>query len=427
MASPGTGKEAPIATVQTPLRRVTIEQALTAMTRFPVRRAVVERVKSPHADGRVLAEDVRAALDVPGFSRSMVDGYAVVAADVAQATTGKPVRLTLAGEVLMGQAATVSVSRGQAVAVPTGGALPVGATGVVKIEDTALDGDHVSVFDGLESEDRITLAASDVQSGELLFTTGAVMRPASVGLLCAAGVADIAVYRPPAVGVLVTGDELVPVGRPLDAGQIHESNGSAIAAALRALGFTPHVYDLIPDIREALSQALRGALERCDAVVVSGGSSVGARDHVPAVVAAAGEPGVIVHGVRAKPGRPVLLAMIGDRLVLGLPGNPVSALVMLEALGRPILLRMFGIQDRPLPIRALLETAIETDPKLEHRIPVHLVYSAGAVRARPLIGSSSQLHILAFADAIVVVPEGESGIAAGTHVDAFPFSTMRSS
>jgi len=396
------------------------------MARYPVRSAAVERVPSPQADGRVLAEDVQAAVDVPGFARSMVDGYAVVASEVAQATAGAPVRLRLAGEVLMGKPAGVALAPGLAVAVPTGGALPDGATGVVKIEDTALDGDRVSVFDGCESEDRVSGQASDVRRGDLLFRAGSVVRAASVGLLCAAGIAKIAVYRPPVVGVLVTGDELVPVDKPLGPGQIHESNGSAIAAALRALGFTPQVFDLIPDIREAVSRALRNALERCDAVVVSGGSSVGARDHVPAVVAAAGEPGVIVHGVRAKPGRPVMLAMIGDRLVLGLPGNPVSALVMLEALGRPLLLRMFGIEDRPLPIRAVLDSAIETDPGLEHRIPVQLLQGDGAVRARPLIGSSSQLHILAFADAIVVVPEGSSGIAAGAEVLALPFSTMRS-
>ncbi len=414
-----------MATVRTPLRRASIAQALAAMAEFPVRAAASERVPSPQAEGRIVAQDLRAPENVPSFARSMVDGYAVIADDVVGATRTAPVRLTLAGEVLMGKATDLTVRRGQAVAVPTGGALPKGATGLIKVEDTAAENDDIFVYDAHDCEDRINPAASDVRAGDLLFAAGTLLSPAAVGLLCAAGIADVVVYRQPVVGVIVTGDELVPAHCSLQPGQIHESNGAAVSAALRSMGFWPQQFDLVPDVRAELVKSLTQALRDCDAVIVSGGSSAGQRDWVPDVVGAAGEPGVIVHGVRAKPGRPVLLAMIGEQPVIGLPGNPVSALVMLEALARPILLRMFAIVDRPLAIRAQLELSIAADPSLEHRIPVQLIRGKDGLIARPLLGSSSQLHILAFADAIVVVPEGSSGLKGGTLVDALPFSRTR--
>jgi molybdopterin molybdotransferase len=395
------------------------------MGEFPIRKAGSERVSVSEAEGRILALAVTSPEDVPAFARSMVDGYAVMAADVHGARRDRPVRLERAGEVFMGKSTQLALHRGQAIAVPTGGALPPGTSGLIKVEDTASEGDRVLVYDAQGCEDRITQASSDVRAGEILFRPGAGLSPAAVGLLAAAGIADVDVYRRPVVGVLVTGDELVPAGERLQPGQIRESNGVMIRAALTAMGFAPRRYQLVADERETLAGALVQALAECDAVIISGGSSVGLRDHVPAVVAHAGEPGVIVHGVRAKPGRPVLLAMIGDRPVIGLPGNPVSALVMLEALAKPVLLRMFDKSVEALPLRARLESAISVDADLEHRIPVQLRRGEDGLIARPLLGSSSQLHILAFADAIVVVPEGSGGFSPGTWVDALPFSTTR--
>ena len=390
-----------------------------------MRKAGVERVVLSAAEGRILAHEVVAAEDVPSFRRSMVDGYAVIAADVRSASRSNPAHLTRIGEVSMGAPTRLRLSRGQAVAVPTGGALPEGTTGLIKIEDTASEGDRITVFDGEGCEDRITDAASDVRRGQRLFGQGIVLSPAAVGLLAAAGIADVSVFCKPRVGVVVTGDELVVAGKPMHAGQIRESNGVTVCAALGAIGFNTLQYGPVADEREELTEALDRALAECDAVIISGGSSVGLRDHTPSVVADAGEPGVIVHGVRAKPGRPVLLAMIGDQPVIGLPGNPVSALIMLETLAKPILLRMFEKDHNPLPIRARLESSISVEAGLEHRIPVQLLRGAESLIARPLLGSSSQLHILAFADAFIVVPEGSGGREQGSWVDALPFSRSR--
>lgn len=395
------------------------------MAEFPIRKAKVERSALNHLEGRILAQEVMAAEDVPSFDRSMVDGFAVIAQDVRTASREIPVHLRVSGEVSMGKAPPPPLERGCAVIVPTGGALPRGTTGVVKIEDTETKDAEVLVFDGLDCADRINHARSDVTAGSLLFEPGRVLDPPALGLLAAAGIDAADVYASPRVAVLITGDELVPPGVKLGPGQIRESNGVMICAALSALGFTPCRYERVADDRDIFARALAKALDECDGVIISGGSSVGTRDYTPVLVSEAGEPGVIVHGVRVRPGRPVLLAMVGDRPVIGLPGNPVSALVMFEALAKPILLRMFNKVDSTLPLRARLTAPIDVEPGLEYRIPVRLDRSADGLIATPILGTSSQLHILAFADAIVVVPEGITLILARTWVDAVPFTRMR--
>ncbi len=315
------------------------------MAEFPIRKAKVERSALNHLEGRILAQAVMAAEDVPSFDRSMVDGFAVIAQDVRTASREIPVHLRVSGEVSMGKAPPPPLERGCAVIVPTGGALPRGTTGVVKIEDTETKDAEVLVFDGLDCADRINHARSDVTAGSLLFEPGRVLDPPALGLLAAAGIDAADVYASPRIAVLITGDELVPPGVKLGPGQIRESNGVMICAALSALGFTPCRYERVADDRDIFARALAKALDECDGVIISGGSSVGTRDYTPVLVSEAGEPGVIVHGVRVRPGRPVLLAMVGDRPVIGLPGNPVSALVMFEALAKPILLRMFNKVD----------------------------------------------------------------------------------
>jgi molybdopterin molybdotransferase len=395
------------------------------MLQHPLRKAEPELVPVDAAEGRILAADARAAENAPPFTRSCVDGFAVFAEDVAGATAKSPVRLRVAGEIRMGAAAPALFARGTCLRVPTGGALPLQADGVVMIEDADDGGDVVEVRDGEGAGDHVTREGADVRAGDLLCERGTTLSPAAVGMLAAAGVVQISAYRPPRVAVLVTGDELVPPGAPLRPGQIRDSNRAALCAALAAMGFAPHSYPRVPDERAAFDAAFAVALAENDAVVISGGSSVGERDYTPDVIDAAGPPGVVVHGIRAKPGRPAVLAAVGEKPVIGLPGNPVSALVVLEAIGKPILLRMFGIARTPLTWRAELSEAIDVSRTLEHRIPVRLISGPDGLRAQPLIGTSAHSHILGFADGLVVVAEGVGLVVAGTHVDVVPFSTTR--
>ena len=311
--------------------------------------------------------------------------------------------------------------------VPTGGAMPAGADAAVFVEDTREERGSVIVYDAEDCAHNVTLAAADVRRGASLFRRGTVLTPAKIGLLAATGYPTVDTFLPPRVGLLLTGDELVAPDAPLAPGQIRDINRFSLAAALTAMGFAPVQYDRVPDEREPFAHAFAAALEACDAIVVSGGSSAGERDYTPEIVSAAGAPGVLVHHIRAKPGRPTLLGAVGGKPVIGLPGNPVSALVMLETVAKPILLRLVERAPDDPPVRARLTARIDVEPELEHRIAVALGSSDDGLTARPLIGTSAQMHILAFADALVAVPLGAGTIESGVWVDAMPLSASRSS
>lgn len=410
---------------QSTLRRATVAQALEAMRAYPVRKASTVRLAIAQAEGRILSGPVHAREDVPAFRRSRVDGYAVLEADVRGASREQPVVLRVSGEVRMGAVGGHKLSPGEAVRVPTGGALPEGTTGVVMVEDTDARAPSVQIYDGADSGTHITEIASDVRKGERLFGAGTVLSPAAAGLLAGAGVAQVEVFEPPSIAVIVTGDELSAPGDPLQPGRVRDINGVALSAALHAMGFMPRLYGGVPDERAPFEAQLRVALSQCAGVVISGGSSVGEKDFTPEVVAAAGEPGVVVHGIKAKPGRPALLAMIGDQPVFGLPGNPVSALTVLEAIAKPLLLRMFDKSDDSLAMRARLSQAIRVEEDLEHRIPVRLRAEDSDLIAEPLLGSSAQMHILGQADGMIVIPIGVGAIPADTIVDVWPFTRSR--
>ena len=402
---------------------MSVADALRAVSEYPVRLMPVERIPVSASPGRVLAGDIIAAEDVPPFDRSSVDGFAVVAASVEAVTSARPAVLNITGEVRMGAGVSKPLGPSEAVRVPTGGALPPGATGVIKLEDVVERNGSIEVRDAADCIDHITMRGVDVAHGDILRRRGDVVTPAAAAMIAGAGIAEVAVFARPAVGLIVTGDELVAPGRPLRAGEIRETNSIALGGCLRAMGMQLQQYPRVPDRKEELERAFRRALEECDAIVVSGGSSVGERDYTPAVVAAAGTPGVIVHGVRAKPGRPVMLGIVGDMPVIGLPGNPVSALVMLETLGKPFLLRLFDKTDATLPVRARLQNRIDVDPALEHLIPVRIANTPDGPEATALFGTSAQMRILGWADALMSVPEGKGVVEAGTWVDAKPLTT----
>ena len=392
------------------------------MASVPLRLAATAQIDVGMASGRTLSAPVAAAEDVPPFARSRVDGYAVVGADVLDASPEHPVRVRVVGEIAMGAPPPGSIARGEAMRISTGGALPAGADAAVMVEDTVESGGIVTIHGESHAADNVTLAGADVRAGTRLFDVGTLITPARAGLLSGAGIARVEAFVPPRVALLLTGDELIAPDQPMHAGQIRDINRYSLSAALVAMGFAPVQYDRVPDERTPFADAFSRALAQCDAVVVSGGSSAGERDYTPDIVSRAGPPGVVVHHVRAKPGRPTLLGAVGDKPVIGLPGNPVSALVMLETLGKPILLRMLARAPAGVPVRAVLTETIDAGKHLEHRIPVQLRREGDRVYADPLFGTSAMMRILAFADALVAVPLGVGRIEKGVTVDALPLS-----
>ena len=367
--------------------------------------------------GRVPAAPVLAPHDLPGFARATVDGYAVRAADTFGASESLPAYLTVTGSVTMGAAATADVAPGAAVAIPTGGALPRSADAVVMVEHTQepLPG-AIEVMRPAAPGDGLVRADEDARAGVELVPAGRPLRAQDLGMLAAAGVTTLAVHARPRVAIVSTGDEVVAPQTPvLEPGQVRDATAVALAALVRDAGGEPDPRGIVPDDRAALEQALRRASDGCDMVVVSAGSSVGARDETAAAVAALGEPGIWCHGLAIRPGKPTLLADCDGVPVVGLPGNPRSALVVFRLIGVP-LVRLVGGITAPPPdpvVRARLERDL---PSAAGRLDVVQVRLRGGL-AEPLFGKSALLSMLTAADGYVVVPEPATGLAGGTDVD----------
>ena len=393
----------------------TVGEALAGFR--PARRTAVEPVALAQAHGRVPAQPVQAPHDLPGFARSTVDGYAVRAADTYGASEALPSYLEVTGAVAMGRAPESAVSPGTAVAMPTGAVIPEGADAVVMVEHTqeAMAG-TIEVVRPAAPGDGLVRADEDAAEGTELVPAGRALRAQDLGLLAAAGVTDVRVHARPRVAIVSTGDEIVdPTTATLGAGQVRDASAVALAALVRDAGGDPDPRGIVPDDHDALSAVLGEAVACSDVVVVSAGSSVGARDETAAVVAELGKPGIWAHGIAVRPGKPTLLADCGGVPVIGLPGNPRSALVVFGLVGMPIV-RLVGGVTRP-PAEPSTRARLERDvPSAAGRLDIVQVAVRDGV-ASPLFGASALLSILSAADGYIVVPDEATGLQAGTEVD----------
>jgi molybdopterin molybdotransferase len=393
----------------------TVSEALTGFR--PARRTAVESVGLDDALGRVPAEPLAAPHALPGFARATVDGFAVRAADTYGASEGLPSYLDVAGEVQMGRPPELEVRPGTAVAIATGAPLPAGADAVVKVEHTqAATPELLEILRPTTPGEGMVRADEDAAPGAELVPAGRPLRAHDLGMLAAAGLVELPVHARPRVTIVSTGDELVPPDSPsLTTGQVRDASAPALAALVRKAGGEPHFAGIVPDDREALAATLRAALPESDVLVVSAGSSVGARDETAAAIASLGEPGIWCHGLAFRPGKPTLLADCGGVPVIGLPGNPRSALVVFRLIGMPIVRMVGGCTDPPPEptVRARLERDV---PSAAGRLDVVQVRLEDG-EAVPLFGSSSLLSILTAADGYVVVPEAATGLAAGSEVE----------
>ncbi len=372
------------------------------------------------AFGRVLATNITSTTDLPPFDRSAVDGWAVRAADMSAAASDRPVRLRRLGEVRMGAAAGLVVTPGGAVRIPTGGMLPEGADAVVMQEDVDADGTAILARRPVRAGDNIVGHGVDVRAGEVILGRGRRLRAADLGILAGVGVTDVEVFLPPRVAIVATGDEVVTAGEPLEAGRVRDMNSPALAGAVLASGGLPTLCGIVRDERPAVDEALHRALTGHEMVLVSGGSSVGERDVVADAIGALGPPGVIVHGIAVRPGKPTVLAAAGATPVIGLPGNPVSALVIFDLFARPVLEQMMGIDPASRPwgmVRARLAAALPAAGAREDHRRVRLDSRRDGLWASPLPAGSQVLTSLVRADGIVVVPPSSAGFAEGAEVE----------
>jgi molybdopterin molybdotransferase len=386
----------------------------------PGRRTPAETIPLTDALHRIPAAPVATAHALPGFARSTVDGYAVRAADTYGVSEGLPGYLDVAGAVRMGAAPDVAVAAGTAVSMPTGGMLPPGADAVVMVEYTAeaMSG-TIEVVRPVAPGDGVVRADEDAAPGAELVPAGRPLRAQDLGMLAAAGVTSVAVHARPRVTVFSTGDEVVPPGTAaLLPGQVRDATAVALAALVAEAGGEPVAGGIVADDPGLLETALRGALDNSDLIVVSAGSSVGTRDETAAAVSRLGPPGIWCHGLAIRPGKPTLLAECARVPVVGLPGNPRSALVIFRLIGMP-LVRLIGGCTRP-PAEPAVRARLDRDlASAAGRLDVVQVRVSGPADpvATPVFGMSALLSVLTVADGYVIVPDEATGLDAGTEVN----------
>lgn len=387
------------------------EAAAIVLERTPV--LGVERVHLREAAGRVVAEDLRSGVALPRFPSSAVDGYAIRSADGGG-------RLRIAGESAAGRPFEGRLEPGTAARMLTGGVLPEGADTVVMVEDVEQLGGEVLVPQGFAPGQNFHPPGADLREGELVVPAGLPLGPAELGLAAAIGLAEVPVHRRPRVALLSTGDELAEVGSgPLGPGQIYDSNRWALLAALREAGAQVELMGLAPDDPAALRAMVETALERNEVLVTSGGVSVGTHDLVKPLLEALGE--VHLGRVKLRPGKPFTFATLGGgRLAFGLPGFPVSSLVTFEVFVRPALRKLQGhrrLQRPRLPVRLGYAARAAGDRTEYQRVTLRRE-DGDVVAVTTGSQSSSRLMSLAGAQALVRIPPGAQGIAAGTIVEA---------
>ena len=371
------------------------------------------------ASGRVLAEDVCAEVAVPGFDRAAMDGYAVRAEESFGAVPYSPLELRIVGESLPARPFAERMSAGQAVRIMTGAPVPAGADAVLPFELAREEAGVVYISEAISPGRHVGRRGEDVEAGRTVLTAGRVLRPQDLGLLASLGVATVGVISRPRVDILITGDELLPVGSRPEGFRIVDSNSIMLAALVQRDGGAPRIAPLLPDRRELLHDAM--CASRADVLLISGGSSVGQEDHAPALLAELGE--LAIHGVALRPASPTGVGFLGDRPVFLLPGNPVSCLCAYDLFaGRCI--RRLGGRCPDLPYRAVpLPLATKVASAVGRVDYVRVRIQEG--RAEPLaVSGASMLSTTTIADGFVLVPRDSEGFPPGEIVTVYRYDDV---
>lgn len=396
---------------------IPVEQALQIILESVGARAP-ESTPLQEALGLVLAESVTASSDLPPFDNSAMDGFAVRIADVRGASAAHPVELPIATEVAAGDGADVALPSGQAIRIMTGAPVPPGAEAVIRVEDTEVVGDRVRLKVSCALGENVRRAGEDVAAGAPVLAAGMVLTPARLQMAAAVGRPRLAVVRPVRVGILATGDELVELDSPLQAGQIRNSNAYGLYAQVLAAGAIPVPLGIARDTRADTEAKLRAGLATADVVVSSGGVSMGEYDFVAAVLSELGT--VHFSAIAQQPGKPLTFATVDGKPCFGLPGNPVSTMVSFELYVRPALRRMMGHRAlfRPMVEAELLQGLRSPEGKRSFLRAV-VATADGRVTAT-LTGpqGSGMIHSLVDANALLVIPEATRRMEAGERVKA---------
>jgi len=410
-----------------------------------------ESLDSFLALGRVTAEDILAPHPLPEFARTSVDGYAVRASDTFGASESLPAYLTLVGEIPMGAPADLTLESGQCALIHTGGMLPANADAVVMLEYTQTInreerkereeiqkrnlsdfarfavGSEIEIFRPVAVGENVINIGEDVRTGQVVISRGTSLREAEIGGLMALGITQVRVARKPRVGLISSGDEVVEPSQPSRPGQVRDVNAYTLSALVTRAGGEPLRYGIIRDDFSALQAMAQKALTECDVIIITAGSSASTRDMTADVIRTLGAPGVLVHGINTRPGKPTILGAANGKAVIGLPGNPVSALVNGYLFVVPVIEKLLGLTPRPRPtVMARLTVNLASQAGREDWWPVRLlppspVIGRGAggegYNAEPIFGKSNLIFTLASADGLLRIHPDATGLSAGEIVE----------
>ncbi|NPB09450.1 MAG: molybdopterin molybdotransferase MoeA [Thermodesulfobacteria bacterium] len=374
------------------------------------------------ARGRFLAEDLISPEDLPSFSRATMDGYAVRAKDTFGARENEPVILNLAGEILMGQTPERPLQPGEAVRIATGGMLPEGADAVVMVEYTEEIGPLVEIRRPVAPGENVIQKGEDIRAGEIVFPRGTRLTTGRLGVLSGLGLVRVKVHRRPRVGIISTGDELVPPEESPPPGKIRDINSYTLAAGVEEAGGEVTLYGLIPDEEETLFRAVERAFQENDVVLISGGSSVGTRDFTLKAISSLPHAEILAHGVAVRPGKPTILARAEGKAIFGLPGQVASALLVFYLFVRPLLLHLQGARREELALPRLRARVTRNLPSAQGRedyYRVRLREKEGTLWAEPIFRRSGLISSMAEADGLLKIPERSEGLYEGEEADVY--------
>ncbi|MHC2995832.1 MAG: molybdopterin molybdotransferase MoeA [Candidatus Atribacteria bacterium] len=371
---------------------------------------------------RVLAEEIISPCNLPGFNRSTMDGYAIRAEDSFGASESLPSYLKIIGEIKMGSRSEFKINPGEAVKISTGGMLPEGANAIIMLEYTALiDDTTVELRRSVAPWENIVREDEDMKAGEVLLKEGYRLRPQDIGILAGIGKINIKVFKRPRVAIISTGNEIIPAQNEPQIGEIKDINSYTLGACVEEADGIPIYKGIIKDEVDLLEQEIRKTIkkDKVEVVIVSGGSSMGTRDITLEVLNKLGKPGVLIHGVSVRPGKPTVIAIANGKPILGLPGHPVSAMIIFNLFVRPLISWLQGGDynyDSPKEVEAELTCNVVSDSGREDYVRVFLYKEKGKFYAEPVWGKSGLISTMVRASGLIKIGLNVEGIEKGSKV-----------
>jgi molybdopterin molybdotransferase len=399
-----------------------LQTVLEYRTKFP--QVKTEEIPLLETVGRILAKDVVADDDLPDFPRSIVDGYAVKGASTFGSSESNPAYLTLSGSIAMGESPEIAVGPGEAAQIATGGMLPPGADSVVMIEHTqAIDDTTIEVYRSVAPGQNMIAIGEDIKKHTGVLLKGQIIRPQEAGLLAALGRQEVAVYQKPVIGIISTGDEIVPINETPSRGQIRDINTYTLSGLIHEAGAVAVSYGIVRDDFKILFEKCKLALAQCDMILISGGSSVGARDFTVDVFSALRDAKILVHGISISPGKPTILAKAQNKSFWGMPGHVVSAMIVFSRVVKPFVAHLSGQaadQKKELRLPAKLSRNVASRQGRIDFIRVQLRFEEGRLWADPVLGKSGLISTMVNADGLIEIDINTEGLDKGDTVQVIP-------